>query len=109
MFFLQVNTNGAISFTTPISQFTSDPFPLNGTLQLIAAFWADVDTRGTGTVWYREVNDARSPLLAITTGLLQNAFPSQPIFTPTSLFIATWDRVGYFNRRTDKVAMCDKL
>ena len=51
---LQVNTNGAISFQIAVSQYTPDPFPLNGSRALIAPFWADVDTTGTGDVWYHK-------------------------------------------------------
>ena len=105
IYFLQVNNNGAISFTTSVSQFTPAAFPLSGNLQLVAPYWADVDTRGTGTVWYREVTDMRSPLLANASDLIRSAFVGQQTFVPTSLFIATWDHVGYFNSRTDKVAI----
>ena len=54
--FSQVNENRII-FTAPVSQFTPDPFPLSEDLTLIAPFWADVDARGTGTIWHREAND----------------------------------------------------
>ena len=99
---IQVNNNGAISFQTPVSQFTPDSFPLSGDLELIAPYWADVDTRGTGTVWYRETTE--QVLLDRAESDIQAAFISQGNFVPTYLFIATWDRVGYFNRRTDLVS-----
>ena len=105
MYFLQVNNNGVISFTTTVSQYTSSPFPLSGNLQLVAPYWGDVDTRGTGTVWYREITDMGSPLLANVSDLIRSAFVGQQTFVPTSLFIATWDHVGYFISRTDKVAI----
>ena len=71
---------------------------------LIAAFWGDVDTRGTGTVWYQRSTD--NALLNRASMDIRNAFPAQVAagFTATDLFIATWDRVGYFNRRTDLVS-----
>ena len=100
---LQVNNNGDISFTTPVSTFTPQTFPLSGNLQLIAPYWADVDTRGTGSVWYRQTTDAQ--LLARARDSIRAAFINQARFNPTSLFIATWDHVGYYNRRTDKVGL----
>ena len=100
---LQVNNNGDISFTGPISTFTPQAFPLSGNLQLIAPYWADVDTRGTGSVWYRQTTDTQ--LLARARDEIRAAFINQASFNPTSLFIATWDHVGYYNRRTDKVGL----
>ena len=99
---MQVNNNGVISFQTAVSQFTPDSFPLLGDLELIAPYWADVDTRGTGTVWYRETTDLL--LLDRAASDVQAAFISQGSFAPTFLIIATWDRVGYFNQRTDLVS-----
>ena len=98
-----MNNNGLISFTNGVSTFTPNSFPLTGSLQLVAPFWGDVDTRGTGTVWYREITDLTSPLMARARDQIRGAFVNQRSFVPTSLFIATWDRVGYYNRKTDKV------
>jgi len=50
---MQVNNNGLLSFLQGVSQFTPEAFPLAGDRKLIAPFWADVDTRGIGTVWFR--------------------------------------------------------
>ena len=101
---MQVNTNGAISFESAVSQFTPDPFPLNGSRMLIAVFWGDVDTRGTGTVWYHGSTD--DVLLNRASMDIRNAFPTQAAagFAATDLFIATWDRVGYFSSNTDLVS-----
>ena len=100
---LQVNNNGDISFTTPVSTYTPQAFPLSGNLQLIAPYWGDVDTRGTGSVWYRETTD--NQLLARARDEIQAAFINQATFNPTSLFIATWDHVGYFSANTDKAGL----
>jgi len=71
-----VNNNGNISFDQPYSTFTSTGFPVSG-IPMVAAFWADVDTRGpgSGTVWYK-------------------VFPDR--------MVVTWNRVGYYNSATDK-------
>lgn len=69
-----INTNGNISFNAPFSTSTALPLPQN-TFQFIAPFWADVDTRGTGAVWYR--------------------------LTSTALYVV-WEEVGYFDQNTDR-------
>ena len=98
---MQVNNNGVISFTRAVSAFTPEPFPLGNGLQLIAPYWADVDTRGTGQVWYRET--ANPDLLNRAQREIRRVFSTQENFVPINLFIATWDHVGYYDNRTDKV------
>lgn len=73
-----VNHNGNITFDREFGDFT--PQPINNLpLPIIAPFWADVDTRGTGSVrWGRDTVDGRPA------------------------FAVTWDGVGYFASRTDK-------
>jgi VCBS repeat-containing protein len=75
---LYINNNGNITFGTALSTYT--PSTINGgsTVPIIAAFWADVDTRGTGHVYY-------------------DLDPVDGIFT------VTWDHVGYYSNGTDKV------
>ena len=95
-----MNINGAISFTSPISQYTPDPFPLTTNQEIIAPFWADVDTRGTGQISYRSTTDAS--LRQKASNLINRAFFTTA-FSASYLFIATWDHVGYFALKTDKV------
>lgn len=71
---LYINNNGNVSFGTPYGTFSSAPFP-DPTYKMVAPFWADVDTRGAGTVSYK--------------------------ITSTSL-IVKWDSVGYYSSMTDK-------
>ena len=99
-----------ISFTTSVSTYTPEAFPLEGSRQLIAPYWADVDTRSSasGNVWYRETSD--SELIARARSDIMRdplLFPEVDFstFLPTSIFIATWDRVGYFNQKSDKVSI----
>lgn len=72
-----INNNGNISFTQPYFTFTANPFP-DPSFNMIAPFWADVDTRSTngGNVWYK--------------------------MNPHSLVIV-WDHVGYFSMMEDKL------
>jgi hypothetical protein len=74
---LYINNNGNISFTTPYNTFTAFTFP-DPSFNMIAPFWADVDTRSTngGNVWYK--------------------------LNPHSLVIV-WDHVGYFSMMEDKL------
>ena len=65
---------------------------------LIAVFWTDVDTRGSGEVFYRQTNDSHS--VANATENIREAFEDADEFVPTTLFIATWKRVGYYDRNT---------
>ena len=101
MVHIQVNNNGIISFTRSVSKYTPDPFPLESNFELIAPYWSDVDTRGIGEVWYRET--ANPDLLERAQREISKAFVALEIFTPTYLFISTWDHVGYYNSHTDKV------
>jgi len=74
-------------------------------LPLIAPYWADADTRGngSGTVFYRETTNPT--LLQRASREIQDGLSMS--FSPSHLFIATWDSIGYYNnnRRTDRVIM----
>ena len=100
---MQVNNNGDISFTRAVTTFTPQAFPLADDLELIAPYWSDVDTRGTGNVWYRETADP--DLLERAQKEIRRAFVAHENFVPTYLFVATWDHVGYYNSHTDKVLL----
>ena len=71
---------------------------------MIAPFWADADTtRGDGNVWYRQSTDQED--LKRATNEVKEAYPfTVPNnFNASLLFIVTWDHVGYFNSKNDKV------
>jgi len=72
---LYINNNGNLSFRNSFSTFTASPFP-DATYDMLAAFWADVDTRGplSGLVYYK--------------------------ITPTAM-IVKWEHVGYFSNEDD--------
>ncbi len=99
----QVNTNGDLTFRAAFSAYIPQSFPIDD-LELIAPFWADSDTSPAdgGDVWYRE-NDNMN-LLQRAQEMIRSSFLSQANFVPTSLFIATWDHVGYYRQHTDKVS-----
>lgn len=73
-----VNHNGNITFGTPFGNFTPEPIN-NLPVPIIAPYWADVDTRGTGTITYGRDTVNNRPAFAVT-----------------------WSNVGYYDSRTDK-------
>ena len=102
---MQVSNNGLISFNSslPSPNHTPQTFPLANN-PVVAPFWADVDTRGTGKVWIRETNS--SIILNRAREHIQKAFEfDNPIcFQPQPAFISTWDGVGYYDSQTDLVS-----
>ena len=98
---LQVNDNGIISFNRHYNVRTPLPLPLRGTQRIIAPYWANVDTRGTGIVYYRQSND--SALLARASREIKTALSLTYNVEIKNLLIATWNGVGYYFRNSDKV------
>ena len=93
----QVNTNGIISFQLRFTEYIPRRFPLNNHIPLIAPFWDDVDITRSGNIFFRQTSNAIP--LQRARDQLQELFPSSGIFIPTTMFIATWDRVApYFGR-----------
>ena len=67
-------------------------------------FYSDVDCRGgSGSIWYRV--DKNPELLQMAKIQVQESFMNSN-FEPEELFIATWDQVGYFEERSNKVNRC---
>ena len=94
-----------ISFTAPVIRFTPDPFPIRGRF-LIAPFWADVDTRGIGKIYFKETTD--DDLLNKANDVIQDATlqaAGLSRFKPSWMLIATWYKVGYFSSHTDQVGI----
>ncbi len=72
---LYVNINGNVTFDAPNGVYNATGFP--SSYDMIAPFWADVDTRGlfSGQIYYK----------------------SEP-----HRFTAIWHQVGYYQRKTNK-------
>ena len=98
---LQVSANGVISFNDPFTSVFPLPFPLSSDDELIAPYWAHADITSAGTVFYRETDN--STLLSSTTIVIGSVFPQFSDFFPTTLFIATWDGIGYIFGGNDRV------
>lgn len=92
-----VNTNGNITFSGPVSQFTPSAFPV-ADQPMIAAYWADVDIRrlesgtcqGTGGVTCEVCTPCHYPN---TNGVWWFFEPGRAVIT--------WDQVGVFNCNND--------
>ncbi|NXK62622.1 SNED1 protein, partial [Sylvietta virens] len=91
---LYVNNNGIISFLKEVSQFTPVAFPISKDRRVVAAFWADVDNRRAGEIYYRESTE--QPILERASRDIAQYFPEFPGFSAQWVFIATWYRVTFF-------------
>lgn len=101
---MQVSLDGAIFFgdSTDVDYVHNQTFPINGR-KFVAPFWADVDiSNGGGRMYYYATND--SSLRNRVSMEIRNSM-LVPQFMPTELIIVTWIRVGYFDKRNDKVRM----
>lgn len=70
-----INNNGNVSFGSPYSAFSSTGFPVGG-YPMVAPFWADVDTRSCGSVWYK---------------------------VESNRLIVIWEETGYYANECDKL------
>lgn len=63
---------------------------------MVAPYFADADSRGSGMVYYRWTDDAT---------LLNRAKQDIGVsdFEPDSLFIATWDNIGFYDQHSNLV------
>ncbi|KAM9385652.1 sushi, nidogen and EGF-like domain-containing protein 1 [Pholidichthys leucotaenia] len=97
---LYVNNNGLVSFLREVSQFTPVAFPIAGDRRVVAPFWADVDNRRVGAVFYRETQDPS--VLSRASGDVRTYFSEFSNFSATWVHISTWHQVTFFggNSRT---------
>lgn len=77
-----------------MSQFTPVAFPISNDRRVVAAFWADVDNRRAGQVYYRETKD--QTILERATKDIWQYFPEFPEFSAQWVFVATWYQVTFF-------------
>lgn len=97
---LFVNSNGFVSFESPLAEYKADAIiPIGHAI--ISPFLADVDTHLSGNIFYRETQEPS--LLDAATSLIKKSFSAESRFQANSLFIVTWDDVGYYDGKNDKV------
>jgi receptor-type tyrosine-protein phosphatase Q/CUB/sushi domain-containing protein len=97
-----VHNNGIVALSKPPEHFLDDAFPIEN-YTFIAPFFGDVDTRKAGTVWYTDPVTKDLNILMRAESDIHRAFPEYEDFSPTYLFVATWDHVGYYKERNDKL------
>ena len=104
--FLQVSSNGVLSFRNPFPDYSPEPFPLEFDRVpyievLIAPFWDDTDYGVGGSVLYRFTTD---PDILDEVGLnISNAF--QVDFNPVMAFISTWEGLSEFLGASNVVSL----
>lgn len=77
-----------------MSTYTPSSFPLVSRRRLIAPYWADIDTRNGGDIWYRE--STKAAMLQKESEEIRDLFPEYFNFQATWMFIATWDNVAFY-------------
>ncbi|XP_029942569.1 alpha-tectorin-like [Salarias fasciatus] len=90
---IYVNHNGHLTFTGPWRSFTPQRFPINGSRDVIAPFWTDIDNRERGQILYKEHRSGH--ILQQATQDVNQYFPGLN-FRAVSVFVATWHEVAYF-------------
>ena len=87
---MQVSTNGVVSFGAPFTNPFSRPFPLLSTSDiLIAPFWDDSNVENGGQILFRLSEN--QTLLNQVGSIINDCLEYD--FTPTMLFIVTWNRI----------------
>ena len=89
---LYLNTNGNITFNGSVGTYTPNPFPV-AAQPMIAAYWADVDIRGSACSGF-----CSDCLMGCTNpadnGVWYDLSPGRAVFT--------WDNTGYYSCSDDR-------
>ena len=86
-----LNNNGSVTFNAASSSFTPSAITGSTSNPVIAAYWADIDTRGGGVTPTPGGTSAGTNLLWYD------------LDSVTHTFTATWDDVGYYSGQTNKL------
>ena len=88
---LYLNNNGSVTFNAATGNFTPTAITGSTSNPIIAAYWADIDTRGGAVTPTSGGTSAGTNLLW---------YDIDPV---THTFTATWDDVGYYSGQTNKL------
>ncbi|XP_067285179.1 sushi, nidogen and EGF-like domain-containing protein 1 [Pseudorasbora parva] len=91
---IYVNNNGHLTFSQASSQYVPYSFPANRSQDIIAGLWTDLDNRLRGVISYHQYTNGS--VLTRATQDINNHFPSLA-FKASWVFVATWDKVAYYN------------
>ena len=98
---MQVSTNGVVSFGTDFTDSISRPFPLSTSDILLAPFWDDSDVEIGGQILFR-LSDNQT-LLNQVGSIINDSLEYD--FTPTMLFIVTWNRIPEYGGSSNIVSV----
>ena len=86
-----------VSFDRPFESPFPRPFPGFTRTSLVAPFWADVDIRQDGNIFFQVYTDVASSFLERASNDTRNLTGSaNSQFTATWVLVATWDKVPNF-------------
>uniref|UniRef100_A0A3Q3BFA2 NIDO domain-containing protein n=1 Tax=Kryptolebias marmoratus TaxID=37003 RepID=A0A3Q3BFA2_KRYMA len=91
---IYVNHNGHLTFEAPWSSYVPQRFPMNGTRDIIAPFWTDLNNAVNGDIYYAQFTSGH--LLQQVTQDINEYFPYLK-FSAKWIFMATWYGVAYFS------------
>ncbi|XP_078684632.1 sushi, nidogen and EGF-like domain-containing protein 1 [Branchiostoma floridae x Branchiostoma belcheri] len=89
-----VNNNGVVSFEGEVTIFTPYPFPIQS-FPIVAVFWADVDNRRAGEVYWRQTTTDQALLTQVSQDIVDN-HPGISSFQAGWVLVATYDDVTYY-------------
>ena len=93
---LQVGTNGIVSLGKPFYFWWPHYFPGYGWIRrrsVVAPFWADVDIRQDGNVWYQVYTEPEDLVLWRASRDVQKYVKEFSKFEAKWVLVATWDKV----------------
>uniref|UniRef100_A0A8C2DIR5 Si:ch73-329n5.1 n=1 Tax=Cyprinus carpio TaxID=7962 RepID=A0A8C2DIR5_CYPCA len=91
---IYVNNNGLLTFNQSSSAYIPYSFPANRNQDIIAGLWTDLDNRVKGVVSYNQYTSGN--VLTNATRDINTYFPKLN-FNASWVFVATWNKVAYFN------------
>ncbi|XP_038143525.1 uncharacterized protein LOC119785151 [Cyprinodon tularosa] len=91
---IYVNNNGHLTFEAPWSRYIPLQFPMDQSRDIIAPYWADIDNRESGNIYY--VQHTTGSILQQVTQDINLYFPELN-FHANWIFITTWHKVPYYS------------
>ncbi|EDO40067.1 predicted protein, partial [Nematostella vectensis] len=88
-----INSNGVISFGTSLRTYDGTDLREQANTTMIAPYWADVNTRSGGKVWYRI--SANSDICFKASKHIRRGFYGYPNFKARWVLTATWYKVAF--------------
>ncbi|XP_055837806.1 nidogen-like isoform X2 [Episyrphus balteatus] len=98
---LYINTNGILTFTKEFPEYLNQEFPAN--IPSIAPFFANVDTSAQNDSTIISLFESHHREKLQKANELVRIIVSDNAFEATTLYVATWENVGYYDNQTDKL------